>query len=318
MTATSTDTYDQVGIREDLSDAIYNVTPTEVPFFSNCAKKSVSNTYFEHQTDSLANVSASTAVEGADASFAPAASTTRVGNYTEIISKTAIVSGTVEATNRAGRTREMAYQVMKRAKEARRDVEHHLVGIHNAKAVGDAATARETASYVTWFGSDATTDGRLSVGVTGAAGTGDGSDTPTPGTARPFTETLLGEVIDGCWNAGGNPNIIMLGSHQKRVLNGFAGNSDSRDINATGKRIINAISVYESDYGTMNVVPNRFCKSTDVLVYEQDYWKIAVLRPMQSKEIARTGDAEKRQILMEYGLCAANSQSSGAILALND
>jgi hypothetical protein len=99
----------------------------------------------------------------------------------------------------------------------------------------------------------------------------------------------------------------MCGSAQKRVLNGFAGNADSRDVKAEGKKVINAISVYESDYGLMQVVPNRFCKSTDVLVYEQDYWKIAVLRPMQSKEIARTGDAEKRQVLMEYGLCAANS-----------
>lgn len=312
MTAVSTDTYDQVGIREELADVIYNVSPEETPFFSNAAKMDVNSTKFEWQTDSLASVATTVAVEGADASFAAASPTTRLDNQTEIITKTAITSGTLEATDRAGRAREMAYQLVKRGKEIRRDAEHHLVGIHNAKAVGNATTARETASYATWVNSN------VSVGAGGSAATGDGSDTPTVGTARAFTETLLGEVIDSCWNAGGNPNIIMCGSFQKRVLNGFSGNADNRDINADGKKVINAISIYESDYGSMKVVPNRFCKSTDVLVYEQDYWKIAVLRPMQSMEIARTGDAEKRQVLMEYGLCAANEESSGAIFALSD
>lgn len=318
MSTTSTDTYDQIGIREELADVIYNISPEDTPFFSNAAKMDVDNTKFEWQTDSLAAVSTTVAVEGADASFAPAAATTRLDNQTEIVTKTAITSGTLEATDRAGRAKEMAYQLVKRGKELRRDVEHHLVGIHNAKVAGTDSIARETASYVTWFGSAATTAGNLSVGAGGSAATGDGSNTPTVGTGRAFTETLLGSVIDGCWNEGGNPSIIMCGSFQKRVLNGFAGNADSRDVKAEGKRIINAISVYESDYGAMSVVPNRFCKSTDVLVYDPDYWKIAVLRPMQSKEIARTGDAEKRQILMEYGLCAANAQSSGAILSLND
>jgi hypothetical protein len=116
MTATSTDTYDQVGIREDISDSIWDVSPEEVPFSSNCKRESVDNTYFEWQTDSLAAVSAATAVEGADATFAPAAATTRLGNRAEIVQKTAITSGTLEATDRAGRAREMAYQVIKRGK----------------------------------------------------------------------------------------------------------------------------------------------------------------------------------------------------------
>jgi hypothetical protein len=313
MASTTTDTYDQVGIREDLADIIYDVSPEETPFFSNAGKMDVDSTKFEWQTDSLASVSTTVAVEGADASFAAASPTARLDNQTEIITKTAVTSGTLEATDRAGRAREMAYQLVKRGKELRRDAEHHLVGIHNPKAAGNATTARETASYATWIKTNA------SVGAGGNVTNGGlGTHAPTVGTARAFTETLLGDVIDSCWNAGGNPNIIMCGSFQKRVLNGFAGNADSRDVKAEGKKVINAISVYESDYGLMKVVPNRFCKSTDVLVYEQDYWKIAILRPMQSKEIARTGDAEKRQILMEYGLCAANEASSGAIFSLND
>lgn len=312
MASNTTDTYDQVGIREDLSDVIYNVAPEETPFFSNAAKVDVDNTKFEWQTDSLASVSTAVAVEGADASFAAASPTVRLDNQTEIITKTAVTSGTLEATDRAGRAKEMAYQLVKRGKEIRRDAEHHLVGIHNAKAAGNATTARETASYATWINTNA------SVGATGSAAAGTGAGVPTVGTSRAFTEALLGEVIDSCYVNGGNPDVIMCNAFQKRVLNGFSGNADSKESMTKDKTILNATSVYVSDYGTMSIVPNRFCKTTDVLVYESDYWKIAMLRPMQSKEIARTGDAEKRQVLMEYGLMAANEASSGAIFALND
>ena len=314
MTATTTDTYDQVGIREDLSDSIWDVSPEEVPFSSNCARVSVDNTYFEWQTDSLAAVSASVAVEGADASFAPAAPTTRVGNYTEIITKTAITSGTLEATDRAGRAREMAYQIVKRAKEIKRDFEHHLVGLNNAQAAGNATTARETASYSCWANTNAST--------AGTAGTGDGTTAAVDGTQRAFTETLLGAVIDSCYVNGGNPDIIMAAPFNKRVLNTF--NGTSRDGTGGGnvvmddsdKKIINAVGIYESDYGVMKVVPNRFLRARDVLVYEKSFWAIAELRGMQNKEIARTGDAEKRQVLMEAGLMAKNEASSGIILDL--
>lgn len=308
MTATSTDTYDQVGIREDLADSIWDVSPTETPFASNCSRVSVDNTYFEWQTDSLAAVSATTAVEGADASFAPAAATTRVGNYTEIITKTAITSGTLEATDRAGRAKEMAYQIVKRGKEIKRDIEHHLVGLNNAQAAGNATTARETASISCWLNTNAST--------AGTAGTGDGTTAAVDGTQRAFTETLLAAVIDSCWVNGGNPNVIMANSFNKRALNGFTGHSDQVRHDAADKSVINAVSVYESDYGVMQVVPNRFLRSRDVLVLEKEYWAIAELRGMFTKDIAATGDAEKKQVIWEGGLMAKNEASSGIVLDL--
>jgi hypothetical protein len=311
MATTSTDTYDQVGIKEDLADTIWDVSPEETPFASNCSRVSVDNTHFEWQTDALASVSTTTAVEGADASFSAAAATTRVGNRTEIISKTASTSGTLEATDRAGRAKEMAYQVIKRGKEIKRDLEHHLVGIHQARVVGDATTARKTASYATWTASND------SFGAGGSSCTGDGTDAPTVGTARSFTETLLGTVIDSIYNAGGNPDVIMCASANKRILTGFSGNSSEQNLKVEGKTIINAVSLYVSDYNTIKVVPNRFLKTTDVLVYETGYWKLGVLRGMQNKEIAATGDAEKRQVLQECGLMAANEASSGIILSLD-
>ena len=311
MSTVSTDTYDQVGIRESLADSIWDVSPEEVPFSSNCSRVSVDNTYFEWQTDSLAAVSAATAVEGADASFAPAAATTRVGNYTEILTKTAITSGTLEATDRAGRAREMAYQIVKRAKEIKRDFEHHLVGVNNSKAVGNATTARETGSYSSWVVSNSSF---------GATGSGAGGGTAkVDGTNRAFTEALLGTVIDNCFVAGGKPDIIMVGPANKRIMNSFAGmttfGSTPGNVlqDASAKKIINAVSLYESDYGIMKIVPNRFVRDEDVLVYEKSYFAIAELRGMMTKDIAPTGDAEKKQVIMEAGLMVKNEASSGAI-----
>jgi len=306
----STLTYDQVGIREDLSDTIWDVSPEEVPFSSNCAHTGVDNTKFEWQTDSLDAVQDDTAVEGADATFAAATPTVRLQNYTEINEKTAQTSGTLEATDRAGRGREMAYQVVKRAKEIKRDFEHHLVGVNQIADNGTANSAgRHTASYTTWI-SDATYVGE------GTAATGDGTDITTDGVQTPFLESMLEEVIDAIWTEGGDPDIIMAGSFNKRTLTGFAGNSSEQSIERSTKKIINAVSVYESDYGTMKVVPNRFVRSRDVLVYQSSFWKIGDLRGMQNKEIAKTGDSNKRQVLMEAGLMACNNLSSGIIADL--
>jgi hypothetical protein len=319
MSTVSTDTYDQVGIREDLSDSIWDISPEEVPFSSNCKRVSVDNTYFEWQTDALAAVSATTAVEGADASFAPASPTTRLGNYTEIIQKTAITSGTLEATDRAGRAREMAYQIVKRGKEIKRDFEHHIVGLNNARVAGDDSTARETASYQTWVVTNEVGtpgDAGANRGTGGAASTDAGIAAATDGTQRALTEDMLGGVIDAIYLSGGDPNIIMANTHNKRQITQFSGNASETNLQREGKKVINAVSVYMSDYGEMKVVPNRFVRARDVLVYEQSFWMIGQLRGMQNKEIARTGDAEKRQVLMEAGLCANNEGSSGIIADL--
>lgn len=310
MSTSSTDTFDQIGIREDLTNMIFDVSPTETPFISNARRTKAKQTTHEWQTDSLAAVSATTSVEGADASFSPASATTRLNNITEIIDKTVQVSGTLEATDRAGRDREMAYQEIKRGKEIKRDMEHHVVGLNNAKVTGSDSVARETASFQTWVNTN------TSRGSGGSDPTGDGTDTATDGTQRAFTETLLGAVIDLIFNSGGDPDIIMAGSFNKRALTGFSGNADEKKIDVDGKKVINAVSVYISDYGSMNVVPNRFLRSRDVLVYEKSFWNLPMLREMQSTPIAKTGDSEKKQMLVEYALEASNEASSGIVADL--
>jgi hypothetical protein len=115
------------------------------------------------------------------------------------------------------------------------------------------------------------------------------------------------------FNEGGSPNILMAGSFNKRAITGFSGNADEVQHSNTDKSVINAVSVYISDYDTLKVVPNRFVRSRDVLCYQQSMWAIATLRPMQAFDIAKIGDSERRQVLIEYTLEARNEASSGIV-----
>lgn len=318
MAVNQTETYDQIGMREDLADNIWNVSPEEVPFSSGCSRVSVSNRLFDWQTDSLAAVSSTVAVEGAEATFSSAAATSRLQGITEIITKTVNISATVEAVDRAGRAKEMAYQVVKRAKEIKRDFEHHLLGLNQAANVGANDTvARITTPVWNWL---QVIGANGNVSTAGTAATGTGLVAPVDGTQRAFTETLLGNVLDSCWANGGNPDVIMLGSSVKRVMNSFTGTTKSgstagnTQIYANEKAIINAVSVYESDYGVMKIVPNRFIRTRNVLVYEKKYWSIAELRGMSTEQLAKTGDSDKKMVVLEAGLMAKSPISSGAVL----
>ena len=306
-------TDESIGQREELKDVIWRITPTDTPFLSNMSRGSAEATLFEWQTDTLAAVSADVAIEGAIATYAAGAPTTRVFNRTQINEKTAEVSRTLEQVSKAGRGSEMALQELKRGQELKKDLEHQLVGIHNAQNAGGASTARETASYITWMNANFSN----ATGGSPATPTGDGTDTGTVGTtARVFGEPLLGAIVDSVYASGGNPDIIMCNTFQKRKLSGFTGNASVTNIERDTGVVSNSVSVYESDYGTMNVVPNRICKITDVLVYQKDMWELSVLSDMKSTEMAKIGDSDRKQIVMESGLYSKNGDASGIIVGL--
>jgi len=313
MSSTSTDTYDQVGIREDLSNVIYNVDPDETPFVTMAPKTKAKSVNHEWQTDTLGAASDNKALQGADAVFAVASPTVRLGNYTQISQRTAQVAGTVEATDRAGRDREMNYQMLKRGKELKLDMEHACIGLNNAKVAPAVSTAGELASVTSWI----TTNTNFVTG--GADPTGDGTDARTNGTTPvAFTEAKLESVVDSIFtNSGEFADTILLNATNKRAMNAFTGRATSTDHNVAANSIISAADVYKSDYGDLKIIPSRHIRGRDALVYNKSKWAIAFLRNMKSKEIAPLGDAERRQVLVEYTLEARNEASSGLVTDLN-
>lgn len=307
--------YSAIGIREDLSNVIYNISPEETPFISNIGRESVKNTYFEWQTDALSAASASNAaLEGDDiSSFQAVTPTARVGNYTQISTKNVIISGTLEAVDKAGRRSELTYQLAKMGAELKRDMESALLA-NQAAVAGNTTTARRTAGLPAWLTSN------TSFGTGGADPTVGSTPTAarTDGTQRAFTETLLKEVVAEVWTSGGTPKMLMVGAFNKQAASAFSGIATKfRDVPAGQQaQIIGAADVYVSDFGTINIVPNRFQRARDAFVVDPEYASLAILRPIQQTELAKTGDAEKRLMLVEYGLKVSNQAAHGIVADL--
>ena len=310
--------YSAVGIREDLANVIFNISPQTTPFISNMTKKkTVKNTFFEWQTDSLAAAAANHHIDGDDlASFTAVSPTVRLGNFTQISRKDFVIADNLAgAIDEAGRRSEVAYQLAKKGDELKRDMEHNLCGLSHAANGGSASVARKTAPLTSWLTSN-TSNGTgganptLSGGVPNAA--------PTDGTQRAMTEAMLKSVVQSMYSNGGDPKFLMVGPHVKTVVSGFAGIAAQRYQAPDGPTtIIGAADVYVSDFGSISVVPNRFSRARDAYVIDPDMVEMATLRPIQSEELAKTGDATKYMLLAEYGLQVNNEAGLGVVRDLS-
>ena len=308
--------YQSIGNREDLTDVIYNISPTDTPFMTSVGKTKATAVYHEWQTDSLAAVNTSNAVvEGATASDATLSPSVRVGNRTQISQKTVKISGTLETINKAGRKSEKAYQLAKASSEIKRDMEAILLS-NQVAAAGDASTARVLGGLQTWLNSN------YSGGTSGTAGNL-GTTARVTGTDRAFTATILNTVIQSTYTNGGSPTILMVTPAQKVVASTFAGIATRfKDVPGNVQAaIINAADVYVSDFGTISIVPNRFIPNADnddtAFLLDPEMAAVAYLRPFQTNELAKTGDADVTQLLVEYTLEVKNQAAHGIISDLS-
>ena len=303
--------YDAIGNREDLADVIYDISPTDTPFMSAIPRTKMTGTKHEWQKDALAAASASNAViEGDDATTDAATATTRAFNYRQISDKVPRVTGTQESVMKAGRGSEMAYQMEKRSKELKRDVESALLA-NNAYVVGTDTVASECAGAQAWI----VTNQNIAGDATAA--TGDGSDAHTDGTARALQESFVEEVLGEAWNSGGNPTLAILGKAQKQKFAGFSGNA-TRTHDGETKKITNTIDIYIDPLGNeVRLVPDRFCPTDVVYFFDTEMVAFSVLRDFQSEDLAKTGDSWRKQILVEYTLEMRNEAAHGIITDLS-
>ena len=301
------------GLREDLSDMIYNISPTDTPLMSTLAKSKATAVYHEWQTDSLAAATTGNAlVEGDDAVATTASPTFRIGNYTQIVGKTIQVSGTLEAVDKAGRKSEKAYQLAKASSEIKRDIEAILFA-NQGKTAGSSSSARKMGSMLSWLVSN------TSFGTSGADPTTAGTSTRSDGQTRTFTEDILKEIIREAYINGGNPKVLFVSPIGKQKTSTFAGIAAQRyqapsDAPTT---IIGAADVYLSDFGSISVVPDRFMRTRDAIVVDPEYAALAYLRPFQTIELAKTGDSEKTQLIAELTLEMRNEAAHGIAADLN-
>ena len=290
-----------IGNREDLTNVIYRISPTLTPLQNMAAKAKATNTLHEWQTQDLAAAASNKQAEGDDASAKTVTPTVRLTNRTQISTKTVIVSGTQQAMNPAGRKDELGYQVSMSALELRRDMEKDLCSLDTS-----ATSPRQSRGLVGWIVDNVSKASDTTLAsYTGNTGV-------TDGTQRAFTESLLKTVLQTVYTAGGEPNVVMMGPSQKQTFSSFTGNSTRFD-KGEDQKLFASVDVYVSDFGELKAVPNRFSRSRDVWVLQSDKLAIAFLRPFQSFEIAKTGDAEKRELLVEYTLECRAPKAHGAV-----
>jgi hypothetical protein len=312
--ANTFDKYDVTGNREDLSDVIFDVSPSETMVLSAIKKGKSSNTIHEWQVDALAAAGANAAIEGDDAQNGNAITATdKLNNYTQILKKKITVSGTQEkGMDHAGVRSEMAYQEAKKIKEIKLDAEFAILdngnALGNIKVAGNATTAREMAPLSGYL--------ITNVSTAGAVSAGDGTNLLTGGTDRDLSEALLTAVLALAWENGGDPSMLVVSATNKGVVSDFAGGS-TRHIDTNTKELVHSIDVYVGDFHTLKVVPCRQLVGDNVYALDPSYLKLADLRPLSSYDLAKTGDNYKREMVWETTLEVCNEKAHAMITDTN-
>lgn len=310
--------YDFVGKRESLHNSIYNVDPTRTPLVSNIVRRKGKAVLEEWQTDDLAAPDGDNArLEGDEASYTTPSPTVRVSNYMQIMSKTAAISDTHEELDKAGRRSEMSYQLLKRGKEMKRDLETILFRPQGGDG-GGVTTARRLASLNAWVKTNTDHEGTgadpvWTSGTPGAA--------RTDGAQRALTETIFKNVLQLGYTNGAEFATVMAGPVNKQVISEFSGvvtrNFDISNADPKPTAIIAAADVYVGDFGVVRILPSRWQRERDLWFLDFNMLELLYLRPLRSKEMAKTGDNRKRMMVQELTLKVKNEKGLGGAFDLN-
>lgn len=311
------DTYAAVGNRESLEDKIYNVSPEETPILSMGQKRKADAKLFEWQRDTLAAPNKDNAViEGDDRTGTAISATARVGNYCQLFDKVAIVATSQKASNPAGRSDEMKYQIAKRTKEIKRDVEAMMLSRNPAVAGATGATARKSGGFGVLIYTNASYGG---AGATASHTSGAPTTANTAGTNRAFAETQLKTVMQSIFtNSGTMPTVLSLTPSHKSGFSAFTGIAVNRlDLKkADQAKIIGGADLYVSDFGTLSVVPNyiQATSGSDVAwILNPEYYGIATLQGFSSVALAKTGHTDKELVSMELCTWMGSESAQGKI-----
>jgi hypothetical protein len=309
-------TYGFTTIREDLDETIYKISPTATPVFQALGREDAENTYTEWSVVELAAADATNkVVEGTtdpanDAKYAAV----RLANYTQIMDKKAEVSTTAEAVDSAGGITKMAKQVMFHTQALKRDMEKRLCG--NLPAVaGGASTARETAGIGCFMITNADRGATATAPTLSGTTTGYPNAAPGAGTPRAFTEDQMKDVIQLCWDQGGEPTMLVTGGFNRRMFSGFTGNA-MKTVEVNTKKLVATVDVYSSDFGDLTIIADRFADPTQVLILDPETIKIAWLQTTKNVELARTGHATVRLISNEWAVKVGNQKANGIVADL--
>ncbi|MCH7803098.1 MAG: DUF5309 domain-containing protein [Acidobacteria bacterium] len=307
-------TANQIGRREDLVEAIYQISPEQTPFLSAAVRVKATGILHEWQTDALEAAAENRKIEGDDATANTFNPTVRLNNHTQISSKTISVSRTSRAVNAAGRADEFSYQLSQKGKELKLDMEFALVR-EQASSAGSGTVSRASAGLESWLASNKTSVGTGTAQTTPGFASG-AVVSPTDSTVTgAFTKASLDDVIQKCWSSGGNPTEIMCGPTQRVAISGFSGISTLQTPASPDSAVtlMGAVDFYKSNFGTLRVVPSRVQRDRTVLVLDMDFVAVAMLDDMTMEPLGKTGDSDKTLLVAEFCLEMKNEAASGKV-----
>lgn len=306
------------GNRETLSNVVSRITPEDTPIYSMIEKETFKGTHPEWETDALAAPAQNIQLEGDEYTFGATTPAVRMGNYTQIMRKDGIISGTQDATDNAGSVEQVKYQKLKKAVELRNDVEFSIVDTN--ASVGGAT--RESGSLSTWI---TTNVSRGATGANGGYNSGTGlTVAPTNGTQRAFTKTLLDGVMQQGYTSGANFRHLFVSPYVKSVFVTFMSDTNVASFRyaaSSGKNnsIVANADVYEGPFGKVVVHPNRVMAGSATLarnafLVDTEFLKWGWFRKIkEDKEVAKTGDAKKFVMLGEGALKVTNERGLGVV-----
>lgn len=310
-----------VGNREELSDYINMITPEDTPIYSDIAKGKSSSVHPEWEIDELQPPGENIRTEGDEYTFDAGDTPDRVGNYTQIMRKTGIISETQEAVEQAGNANKVRRQKMKRGVELRKDVEL-AIATNNASVAG---ATREFGGLPTWVetnvsrGAGGANGGfDINTGLTAAA---------TNGTQRAFTKAQMDAVMQQGYQSGANFRNVYVSPWVKSVFVSFMSDANVAPFryavsNGESNSLISNADIYEGPFGKVYIKPNRVMAANAGVARNAWFVDTSMLSFLwlrkihEDKEVARTGDAKKFVLIGEGTLKVHNEAGLGVVADL--
>ena len=318
-------TYNAVGNREDLSNVIYNIDPFDTPVMSAVRRRNVKNRLFDWQTEFLPNVSP-TVVPGTGAmdpatnaqfegfALAPSAAqpTIRQNNVTQISKRDATISGSQEESDAAGKGSEMSHQMAMASKVLKSDMETAICSRQPRIDGNDTGpTARVTEGITHWLARAKDKTGAVGGAIApGTVVTGLPTLStdlfPAPAAPVQLTEAMVGDAMQKAYTNGASPTLMVVPPGPKRTVSTFVGRSTTQVL--VGKtEVVSTVDVIATDFGRIKVIPSRWLPPDVGLIIDPDYLAVAFFRSFRQYLMARTGDAETRMLIVEFGVEVRNA-----------
>tara|TARA_R110000803_G_scaffold210829_1_gene284089 strand:- start:30138 stop:31229 length:1092 start_codon:yes stop_codon:yes gene_type:complete len=333
-------------VNEDVMNAIYDVSPVDRPFCDMIGSAESENHYKEWVRESLEASSKDNArIDGSSsAGLDDTVTGERVGNYHQIMTKTVRVSDRGRNSNTIGSSDELVRQLMKRQKALRRDEEAALTSNNGAVSGNGTSTASKLAGIGAWIGTGQSATNSDRGATTGAdpilSGNPGGAPTTAPvaGTKRALSEATIKTMMRQSYLKGGNPSVAMSTPGVIEKLSDYLFTSSARiatlqsDVSSTnrtdngtgggrsGGGIVaqGSVNILVTNFGTLELVPNRFqadssAGAADLFLLDPDLWERSYLQGYETKELARDGLGENREISVDVTLCSLNEEGNAVI-----